>query len=555
MAAVVALLAALLVAVAPGTARADAYVDTLVIGGNVAADGTLMVTETMTFAGSAPGEVVQRLATVEEAMNGNRYNFDISGVTATSGTTDLAPAVSKSGDYVVITVKPGSASEPVVVSYSVKGAARATANNQTTLRWRVLQGLSLPVRRVTGTITVPATVNYVDCWAGPPGSPGKCQTYSAATHDSPDPTFTDGPRGAGEVVMLEMRFADSAVQANDRVTQAWSLDRAFSMRRGPLLAALLPLLLGALFLWTLHRKAGRDATGAAEPTRVAEFRPVGEGVAEFNPLHGIRPGHVGTLVDERVDPIDVTATLLDLAIRGHLLITEEPRGQFAHREWTFTRRPGSGEALRPFEATLLDAVAPADGQPVRASELPDRVAGVVGTVQGQLYDEMVSEGWYQRRPDDTRNAWGRIGWFALAAAVLATVLLVAFTAFGLLGLVLIALALGLLVVSQELPSRTAKGASLLAGLQVLRTELLSYPTDQMPKGREYEELSQVLPYAIVLGGRERWVSALVAADNDEASDNTDLQWYHAPSGWHLSDLPASLNSFITHVQGLLFSRA
>jgi hypothetical protein len=78
--------------------------------------------------------------------------------------------------------------------------------------------------------------------------------------------------------------------------------------------------------------------------------------------------------------------------------------------------------------------------------------------------------------------------------------LAAFTTFGLVGLALIVVSLGLVFVAQEMPSRTAKGAALLGGLGALRSDLLSHPTNQMPPGRELGEISEVLPYAIVLGG-------------------------------------------------------
>jgi hypothetical protein len=109
-------------------------------------------------------------------------------------------------------------------------------------------------------------------------------------------------------------------------------------------------------------------------------------------------------------------------------------------------------------------------------------------------------------------------------------------------------------VAQELPSRTAKGAALLGGLRALRSDLLSHPTNQMPPGRELREISEVLPYAIVLGGTDRWLDALVAADTDEEPDSDDLPWYAGPSNWHLRDLPDSMKNFVTTVSGSLFSR-
>lgn len=134
------------------------------------------------------------------------------------------------------------------------------------------------------------------------------------------------------------------------------------------------------------------------------------------------------------------------------------------------------------------------------------------------------------------------------------VLLVAFSSFGLLGLVLIALSLGAGILGQEMPARTAKGSSVLAGLGVLSGQLLTQPTDEMPRGREHRELSEVLPYAVVLGGTERWIDGLVATDGDAGADETELDWYHGPEGWHLQHLPDSLRNFVTTLEGSLVER-
>ncbi|HEX8487604.1 MAG TPA: DUF2207 domain-containing protein, partial [Propionibacteriaceae bacterium] len=91
-------------------------------------------------------------------------------------------------------------------------------------------------------------------------------------------------------------------------------------------------------------------------------------------------------------------------------------------------------------------------------------------------------------------------------------------------------------------------------LGALRSDLLSHPTDQMPKGREVSEMAEVLPYAVVLGGAERWLDAIVTTDTDDSPDAKDLSWYHGPADWHLRDLPESLRNFITTVSGSLFAR-
>ena len=67
-----------------------------------------------------------------------------------------------------------------------------------------------------------------------------------------------------------------------------------------------------------------------------------------------------------------------------------------------------------------------------------------------------------------RSRWSRLALIGIAAAVIITAVLAAFTSFGLVGIALIALSLGLMFVAQEMPARTHKGAALLAGLGALR---------------------------------------------------------------------------------------
>jgi hypothetical protein len=439
-----------------------------------------------------------------------------------------------------------------------------TTDSGTALRWPMLQGLSASVAEVCATVLSATQFSYIKCSAGSPNSTIPCTFAAAGTESAQIPTFRDGPRGEGEVVAIDIGFPPGGVASNEMIEYRWTVGRAFSAKPLQLALSLGLLALGAIALYGLHRRAGVDrspgGTRGGTPrdqqqiSKVGEFVPTGAGQSEFRVVDDIRPGHVGTVADERVDPIDVTATLVDLAVRGHLVITELLReSEFARADWEIRRVAGASDGVRPFEQQLLDGIA-APGGTVRVSELASRVQESIGGVQNALYDEMVSNGWYERRPDDTRNRWTQLSLAALIISVVVTGVLAAFTTFGLVGLALILVSLGMVFVAQEMPSRTAKGAALLGGLAVLRSDLLSHPTNQMPPGRELQEISEVLPYAIVLGGADRWLDALVASDVDEHPDSYDLSWYHGPENWHLNDLPDSMRNFVTTVSGSLFSR-
>lgn len=550
-------------ALAPQAHADESTAESIKIDGKVAEDGTLTVSQTITFNGAAPSQLSQRIATKEPADNSSDYRYEVSDLKASAeGGADLGASVSDDGDYKVITLDATKAGgKPITISYKVKGAVHPQAKvdgqpDTSMFRFRVLQGLSVGATEVTGTVDSPGQVTSVDCKAGPPVKPTPCQMWQGGTGEEPMPTFTDGPRGAGEVVQLAFTTEAASMAVNEQVDHHWSLDRAFSLSPLALLLSLGTLALGGLAMWALHRAAGRDQAAMSHPQMVAEFNPVGDGEEEFVVKGDVRPGQIGTVADEHVDPVDVTGTLLDLAVRGHLRIHELPRESLhAPLDWRFERREGGQGRLHAYEETLLNAVAPADAEGVTVSNISTAVGSVIPQVQDELYDDVVASGWFANRPDRARNTWARIGWTALLVALVACAALVAFTTLGLWGLALILVALGLIFLSGEMPRRTTAGSEMLAGLHVLAADLQNHRTDRMPKGREYSELSEILPYAIVLGGKDRWLEAIVAADDDAGvADPEDLDWYHAPATWQLQDLPTSVNAFVTTVQGRLFGR-
>ena len=534
-------------------AYAEGTASNFVVDANLDADGTLTVSQVITFAGAVPPQLSQKFETREDLVGDRQYVQTVSDVTASVGGEAVTPDISSDDRFTTVSLPTNGATE-VTMGYTVRGAVVNTGDG-TALRVRLLQGLSAQVAAFDATVQIPTQFTYIKCTAGSPNSTVPCTFAAAGTETAQVPTFRDGPRGEGQVVAVDIGFPPGTVAATEVIEYRWTVGRAFSAAPLPLGLALGLLVLGGAGLFALHRRTGTDVSAGDQISKAGEFVPTGPGQSEFRVVGDIRPGHVGTVADERVDPIDVTATLVDLAVRGHLTIVELPRdSDFARTDWDLVRPPStSANGLRPFESQLLDGIA-APGSRVKVSELPSKVYDSIGVVQNALYDEVVSNGWYERRPDAIRSRWTQLALTALIIAVVLTGVLAAFSTFGLVGLALVVLALGLIFVAQEMPSRTAKGTALLGGLGALRSDLMSHPTNQMAPGSELREMSEVLPYAIVLGGSDRWLDAIVAADADEDPDFAELTWYHGPDNWHLRDLPDSMKNFITTVSGSLFAR-
>src|SRR5690606_28877145 len=76
-------------------------------------------------------------------------------------------------------------------------------------------------------------------------------------------------------------------------------------------------------------------------------------VVEYLPPDDLKPAQMGVLMDERADTLDVTATIVDLAVRGYLHITElEKKGWFGSNDWKLTKLK-DGNDLSPFEKRVL----------------------------------------------------------------------------------------------------------------------------------------------------------------------------------------------------------
>ena len=70
-------------------------------------------------------------------------------------------------------------------------------------------------------------------------------------------------------------------------------------------------------------------------------------MVEFEPPLALKPAQLGVILDESADTKDVTATIVDLAVRGFLTITDVP-GMFGRHDWLLTQRTANTAELLPW---------------------------------------------------------------------------------------------------------------------------------------------------------------------------------------------------------------
>ncbi|MEV4103504.1 DUF2207 domain-containing protein [Nonomuraea sp. NPDC049649] len=433
---------------------------------------------------------------------------------------------------------------PATVEYDVKGAV-APAGQAEELRWFAVDGWNAPVDRATVKVTGPGLVQNLSCFAGDLTSAVGC-TSAAMDHTGTQADFEQEGLAPGQTLTVVVGFPEGASGGRPILEQRWSLAHAFALTpvTGGALIALLVLMLGGVGL--LYWTRGRDARvighekGAVSPVRDGHF----------SPPDGVRPGQIGTLIDEQADVVDVTATIVDLAVRGYLRIDEQPRQAYDAPDWMLVRLPHApAHTLLPYERALYEAIF--DGRDaVLLSQLSGTFAAHLGKVRDALYADVVRQGWFARRPDTERTQWTTIGVVLMIAGVVATGVLAWFTSYGLLGLAGIIAGAALAVGGQYMPAKTAKGSAALAHTLGFRDFLFSGDVGDVPEKDRVELFSRYLPYAVIFDGVEHW-SRLVATVTGDGRQADNLYWYHGPAEWDLSKFAGSMRTFTTTTSGAI----
>ncbi len=519
----------------------------------VASDGSIDVSENLTFdfAGGST-DSVERTMSVQESYDAEADRvYTLTDVAVDAGQVAAAVDVSSDDGVETITIDFAEAQTGKLalrLSYTVDGVVSGTVDGLE-VRWPVVQGFTVPVNNATVEWNAPDVI-WLSCLAGYPGSSRPCTTAQLA--ESPSPTMTQlALEPAEQLVGILGLGTGSGVDASAELEPRQSVARSFTATGNELWVALACLLLGLLAALALWWSRGRDSrpvgSDGAHPLIASA-----DGRVLFAPPSGVRPGQMGTLVDERADIIDVSSTIIDLATRNYLFIEELPHDHYGRLDWLLRRRNDAGDELLNYEREIFEAMF-ASSSEVRVSDLDSRLRDRLAVIQASMYDDVVAQGWFAERPDSVRNRWATAGWVLVGAGVVLTIVLALTGTFGLLGLAVVIAGVALALAGQLAPARTAKGAHLLEGLKQFRAYLERADVSDLPTQQREELISRLYPYALVFGMGERWADALAATDVDADPDDP-VYWYGAPRDWHLSDAAPSLANLSTALDTAIVSR-
>ncbi|WP_405064169.1 DUF2207 domain-containing protein [Kribbella sp. NBC_01505] len=530
-------------------ATADPVVTSYAAQVRVEEDGLLRVAETWKLS-NVTGTFSRFLLTRQHLADDIDHVQEVGDLKVKAGGADKKAEQKVEGDVTSIAVGDLSGDTQLDVTYTVKGAVSKTLNG-TEVEFAPLSGINLSIQSVHVEFSVPE-VSHIACFVGSIDSNTPCTL--AQLGEVAGPTFEQASMPPGNTVRMTVGFPEGQIAANPIVEYRRTFSRAFSTDTAQLLTAVILLVLGALALLLLYRLRGRDEVDARRVVPASLFSLGQDARINFTPPSDLRPGEVGTLIDERIDPVDVTATIIDLAVRGHITVIElEHRSEYARPDWELRRVSNApSEELQRYENVLIRAVF-GDSDSVLVSELGKQVRANLAQVQDALYDGVVKRGWFNERPDRTRSLWATIGIGTTVVGIVMTIVLALISSWGLVGLAVTAVGVGLLFIGRHMPAKAPAAGRVLGQIAAIRGELAEMDVSELPADQHAELCARALPYAVVLGGSERWIDALVATD-DDADEDEGFAWYRGPRGWHLQNLPDSLRNLTTNLTGALFAR-
>ncbi|MEP6798769.1 MAG: DUF2207 domain-containing protein [Lapillicoccus sp.] len=423
----------------------------------------------------------------------------------------------------------------------------------------------IPKDVVTLSVSGPGGVTEAACYRGDTGSKESCGTAQPgnpatfqATNIQPGENLTIAtklPRGGFGALAPDLRSGTSSVDAS----QAKALT-ALALGGG----VLVPVVAAGLMA-TLVATRGRDEwyaglTPGLTPGSVPGSIPGSSDGAlasaptvrgktptiavQFTPPPGVQPGMVGTIVDESVDTVDVSATVIDLAVRGYLRIEEtKTGGMFSRTDWSLTRlNPDPNQPpLRPYESTILEGIF-ATANPIQLSDLKYKFNTVLAAAKSEMYDEVVQRGWFRKSPQSQRGAWQALGFLLIGGGIASLFFLTAPThdidrtgGWGIgipsgvvLGLGLVVGGLIFRILGKRMAAKTAEGSAMNAQALGFKKYLVTAEAGQIKFEEAQSIFSRYLPYAIVFGVADHWASTFQQVAEAAAASGQSLampSWY------------------------------
>lgn len=189
------------------------------------------------------------------------------------------------------------------------------------------------------------------------------------------------------------------------------------------------------------------------------------------------PAEAGTLIDETVNPRDISSTIVDLARRGYLKIEERKKNDFY-----FVNKNKPLDPLLPYEKRLFEGIFSLQDE-VRLKD--KKLVGIIEEVTKLMYRQVVDDGFFDTDPQKTKTFYSVIGGIALSTMNFP-------------------LALISFVFGRNMPKKTLVGAEQAMVARSLNNFLKGQERQLTFQAKNQMWFEKLLPYAVAFGVEKYW---------------------------------------------------
>ena len=255
-------------------------------------------------------------------------------------------------------------------------------------------------------------------------------------------------------------------------------------------------------------------------------------IAQYEPPENIKPAEAAVIMRQTIRPNDISATIVDLAVKGYLKIKEIKKsgieGVFGQKDYEMIKLKNFEKSNKEtdYEGELFEDIF-GSSKTKKTSALKNNFYSDFSKLKGKIYSELTDSGHFVSNPEKTRKKFLFTG-IAIFAVM---------TFFGFFHNYLIfnlsVSGILFIIFSFFMPKRTKKGAE--AYWQILGfKEYIKTAEKYRLQFQEKENIfEKYLPYAIIFGLVDKWAKAFEGIYNQPPS------WYE---GYYTGVFSASVFS-------------
>lgn len=532
-------------------AQEDWVIDNFQSNINILEDGKISVTENIDvdFGSLEKHGIYRDIPYVYTQEGGKKFYTEVEISTVSSNGSSTPFEKSKTGGYIRLKIgdpdKTLSGKNAYIITYQVAGILRSFEEYDE-LFWNVIgSSWPVPVKQASVIINLPSgKISQITCFEGVKGSKKTC--LSNLVNDTSASFKTRGGLGVEEDLTVVVGYTKGLVPIIKIEPPRTVFSDILTL---PSIASFLITLIisgGAAFMlwWWQGRDYWFRKRFLGDPQAKHEVKPIGAHepiVVEYSPPENLRPAEVGTLVDERADTLDVTATIVDLAQRGFLGIEEvERKWAFGSKDYVLTKQSKDSRELLEYEKELYKRIFDTK-ESVKISDLKTEFYKDLKVVKEKLYEEMLNKKFFYENPESVRLKYILIGVGAVFFG--GVVLAIGFmTTLSLIFAIGLGISIGsslLILVSMVMPRKTAHGQELARRVKGYK---LFIDTAEKYRQRFFEKknmFNEILPYAIVFGSTEKFAKAFEKMGIEPPQPS----WYTGSGTFNAAVFGASMSSF------------